>query len=180
MKKHTANNQKKKHKIEAVEVTSDCLTSRAGLALCVAYMNQIGIFTKLERYFGALRKSKKGLPLSELFKQVLCFMFDGTSRHISHFDQLAADHGYGAAIETDPAQLASSHQIKRLFGSFFLIHVLVFRRLLARVFIWRLCETRPAVVELGLDSMVMDNDDARCRDGVTPTYQNLGLRSVST
>jgi hypothetical protein len=40
MKKHTANNQKKKHKIDAIEVTSDCLTSRAGLALCVAYMNQ--------------------------------------------------------------------------------------------------------------------------------------------
>jgi hypothetical protein len=63
MKKHTANNQKKKHQIDAIEVTSDCLTSRAGLAPCVAYMNQIGIFTKLERYFGSLRKSKKGLPL---------------------------------------------------------------------------------------------------------------------
>ncbi|MBL0378216.1 MAG: IS1380 family transposase [Desulfofustis sp. PB-SRB1] len=171
MKRHTANNQKKKHQIDAIEVTSDCLTSRAGLAPCVAYMNQIGIFTKLERYFGSLRKSKKGLPLAELFKQVLCFMFDGTSRHVSHFDQLAADHGYGAAIETDPTQLASSHQIKRMFGSFFLIHVLVFRRLLAQVFIRRLGETRPAVVELGLDSMVMDNDDARCRNGVTPTYQ---------
>jgi hypothetical protein len=102
--------------------------------------NQIGIFTKLERYFGSLRKSKKGLPLSELFKQVLCFMFDSTSRHVSHFDQLAADHGYGAAIETDPAQLASSHQIKRMFGSFIPIHVLVFRRLLAQVFIRRLVE----------------------------------------
>jgi hypothetical protein len=51
MKTHTANNQKKKHQIEAVEVTSDCLTSRAGLVPCVAYMNQIGIFTKIERTF---------------------------------------------------------------------------------------------------------------------------------
>jgi hypothetical protein len=71
------------------------------LALCVADMNQIGIFTQRERYFGALRKSKKGLPLPELFKQVLCFMFDGTSRHLSYFDQLAADHGSGAAMESD-------------------------------------------------------------------------------
>jgi hypothetical protein len=38
-KKHTANNQKKKHQIDAIEVTSDCLTSRArsrtGLELLV-------------------------------------------------------------------------------------------------------------------------------------------------
>jgi hypothetical protein len=107
MKKHTANNQKKKHKIDAIEVSTDCLTSRAVLAPCVAYMNQIGIFTKLEPYFGA----------------------------------------------------------------FSLIHVLLFGHLLARLFIWRLGNTRAAVVELVLDRMVIDNDDARCRDGVTPTYQ---------
>jgi hypothetical protein len=29
MKKHTDNNQKKKHKIDAIEVSTDCLTSRA-------------------------------------------------------------------------------------------------------------------------------------------------------
>jgi hypothetical protein len=102
MKKHTDNNQKKKHQIDAIEVSTDCLTSRAGLALCVAYMNQIGIFTRLECYFGA----------------------------------------------------------------FSLIHVPLFRHLLARLFIWRLGNTRAAVVELGLDRMVIDNDEAHAATGL--------------
>ena len=32
---------------------------------------------------------------------------------------------------------------------------------------------RPAVVELGLDSMVMDNDAAAVRQGVEPTYKKV-------
>jgi hypothetical protein len=68
-------------------------------------------------------------------------------------------------------QIGIFTKLEPYFGAFSLIHVLVFRHLLARLFIWRLGNTRPAVVELGLDSMVVDNDDACCRDGVTPTYQ---------
>ena len=29
----------------------------------------------------------------------------------------------------------------------------------------------PTVIELGIDTMVMDNDDAKCRHGVKPTYK---------
>jgi hypothetical protein len=42
---------------------------------------------------------------------------------------------------------------------------------LQTLFLWRLRIVRPEVVELGIDTMVMDNDDALCRDGVKPTYK---------
>ena len=170
MKENSKNYRKKELKISAIETTNERLTGRAGLSLFVAYLHQIGIFPLLDRYFGSIRKSKKGISVFELFKQILCFMADGTSRHLIHFDQLADDPGAGS-IETDMGKMASSHRIKRFFKAFAWTRIFLFRKLLQRLFIWRLNIERPEVIELGIDTMVMDNDDAKCRHGVKPTYK---------
>jgi hypothetical protein len=171
MKENSRDYRKRKQKIDAIETTNERLTGRAGLALFVAYLHQIQVFPLIDRYFGSIRKSKKGVPVFELFKQVLCFMADGTSRHLSYFDQLAADPGYAGSIETDMAQMASSHRIKRFFKAFAWTRIFLFRKLLQRLFIWRLNIEQPEVIELGIDTMVLDNDDAKCRHGVKPTYK---------
>jgi hypothetical protein len=46
-----------------------------------------------------------------------------------------------------------------------------FRHMLQKLFIWRLKINQPDVIELGIDTMVMDNDDAGRRHGVKPTYK---------
>jgi hypothetical protein len=171
MKENSKNYRKKELKIHAIETTSDRLTGRAGLALFVSYLHQVGVFPLLDRFFGSIRKSKKGIDVFELFKQILCFMADGTSRHLTYFDQLAGDPGYAGSIETDMAQMASSHRIKRFFNAFAWTRIFLFRRLLQRLFIWRLRIAQPEIIELGIDTMVMDNDDAKCRHGVKPTYK---------
>jgi hypothetical protein len=163
--------RQKKLQISRIEKTSDRLTGRAGLSLFVAYMHGSGIFPILDHYFGSIRKSQKGLAVFELFKQVMCFMVDGTSRHVSYFDQLAKDAGYAGCIETDEGKMASSHRIKRFFKSFAWMRIFLFRQVLQTLFIWRLRIKQPDVIELGLDTMVMDNDDANCRQGVKPTYK---------
>jgi hypothetical protein len=66
----------------------------------------------LEHLFGSIRKSAKGQPVSEIFKQVFGFLLDGTSRHLVYFDALKKDEGYAAAIETAPEQMLSSHAVK--------------------------------------------------------------------
>ena len=68
--------------------------------------------------------------------------------------------------------LASSHAVKRFFGKFSFVRVYLFRHLLQILFIRRLKKTCPTVIVLGLDSMVLDNDDALKRHGVQPTYKN--------
>ena len=171
MGKDSKNYRKKKLQISRIEKTGERLTGRAGLSLFIAYMHGIGIFPILDHYFGSLRKSKKGVAVFELFKQVLCFMVDGTSRHVAYFDQLAKDTGYAGSIETDEKKMASSHRIKRFFKAFAWTRIFLFRRLLQTLFIWRLKIKQPDVIELGLDTMVMDNDDANCRHGVKPTYK---------
>jgi hypothetical protein len=69
--------------------------------------------------------------------------------------------------------MASSHQVKRFLNGFTWTRVFLFRRLLQTLFLWRLQITKPDVIELGIDTMVMDNDDALCRKGVKPTYKKI-------
>ena len=161
------------HVIDRVEATSDTLTSRGGLALFVRYLRNIGIDPVLERLFGSIRKSAKGQPVSGVFKQLFCFLVDGTSRHLVYFDALKEDAGYAAAIETAPERLLSSHAVKRFFGAFSWVRIWLFRYLLQHLFLWRLKIRQPKVVVLGMDTMVMDNDEAQKRHGVEPTYKKV-------
>jgi hypothetical protein len=164
-------NKSQTHRITEVDVTDDIITGRGGLTLFVRYLTSINILPLLSESFGNLRKSDKGLSVVKLFKQIFCFLFDGTSRHISYFDDLAQDKGYAAAIETDIEDMASSHTVKRFFRLFAWFHSGLFRKILNRLFVWRLKLSLPHIVELAIDTMVMDNDEAIERHGVEPTYK---------
>lgn len=159
--------------IDQIETTSETLTARAGLALFSRYLRSLGLLSELERLFGALRKSEKGLPIPVLFHQIFCFFLDGTSFSLVRFDELKEEDGYAGAIEVDPESMASSHQIKRFFYGFSLGRIWLFRRLIQQLFLWRLRVRDPEVVILGMDTMVMDNDDANAREGVEPTYKGV-------
>lgn len=173
MSNNTRDNRKVNPKIDEIGITDEKITGRGGLSLFVKYLEGIKIWPHLNRLFGALRKSRKGLPVCEILGQLICFFVDGTSRHVVHFDRLKEDAGYAAAIETSPARMISSHAVKRFLRSFWFPRMYLFRRLLQKLFIWRLKITRPSVIILGLDAMILDNDDAKCRHGVEPTYKKV-------
>jgi hypothetical protein len=157
--------------IRKVETTSDTLTSRGGLALFVKYINGTGVLPILLDFFGNIRKTKKGLNVSNIFKQVFCWFYDGTSRHVVSFDELKKDEGYAATIENTTDEMASSHQIKRFFGKFSYFYRWKFRRVLQQMFVWRLQIIKPDIINLTIDTMVMSNDEALRRHGVKPTYK---------
>lgn len=170
---------KSKCKINKVDVTDDTLTGRGGLALFVRYLTSINIYAILLDYFASIRRSKKGQPIWNIFKQVFCFFYDGTSRHLTYFDQLKKDEGYAAVIENSPNEMLCSHQVKRFFKAFSWLCGGIFRKILKRLFIWRLKIQRPEKIELTIDLMVMDNDEAEKRHGVQPTYKNVkGFESL--
>lgn len=160
-------------RISKVAVTSDSLSGRGGLALFSRYIRNIGLFPRVQRLLGGLRKNGKGAGVSEIFHQVLCFLMDGTSRHLVYFDALRGDEGYAGSIETAPERMASSHTVKRFFHAFGWGRIWMFRRILRQLFLWRLNSERPSVIRLGLDSMVMDNDEAVARQGCQPTYKKV-------
>jgi len=41
----------------------------------------------------------------------MSFFLDGSSRHLTYFDQRKEDEGYAASSESNPAQLCPSHSI---------------------------------------------------------------------
>jgi hypothetical protein len=51
----------------SVLVSGGGLTGRAGLSLFVSYLHNIDIFPLIDRLFSTIRKSKKGLPVFEIF-----------------------------------------------------------------------------------------------------------------
>jgi hypothetical protein len=159
--------------IQRLETTKDCLTGRAGLVFFSRYVRNIGILAELDRVFGSIRRSQKGLPVADLFHQSLCFFFEGTSRHLTRFDALKEDAGHAGAIETAPERMASSHTMKRFFGAFRGPQNFGFRRVLQQLFLWMLKRQAPEVVVLGIDAMVMNNDEAKQRQGVEPTYKRV-------
>ena len=166
------NGYKSKCKINKIGVTDDTLSGRGGMALFVKYLSSVEIYPLLQSFFGDIRKNNKGLAVWNMFKQIFCWFYDGTSRHLNYFDQLKGDEGYASIIENDHDEMASSHQMKRFFKSFSWVCGGVFRKILRKMFIWRLRIEKPDVIDLTIDTMVMDNDEAHKREGVQPTYKN--------
>jgi hypothetical protein len=160
-------------RIHKLEVTGDTLTSRGGLAFFVKYAESIGIVGLLLSKFAGLKKSVKGVAVGNLFLQALYFLLDGSSRHLSYFDELQRDEGYRAVVEMAEKQMASSHAMKRFFGAFNIFHAAAFRWVLRELLVWRLQREQPRAVVMTLDTMVMDNDEALKREGCDPTYKKV-------
>ncbi len=166
-------------KIARVEITDDTITGRGGLALFSRYLTTVGILKILGIEFKSLRKSSKGKSIEILFKQIFCWLMDGTSRHLTYFDHLKSDSGYAATLELNKDDLASSHTMKRFFKSFWIGSIVPFRKILSQLFSWRLKIDLPRIIELTIDTMVMDNDEAKVRHGVKPTYKKkLGFQPL--
>jgi len=159
--------------IDSIEKISDTLSDRAGLTLFSRYLSKVGIYSKITKYFGSMRKSKKGIPIENVFKQLFCYFTDGTSFHLTHFDDMAKDKGYVETIENTERAMLSSHSAKRFFKSFSPARIWKFRKLLQDLFIWRLGIEKPNIVIPGIDTMVMDNNSAKIREGVSPTYKKV-------
>jgi hypothetical protein len=162
-----------KPSIDAIEVTSDCLADRGGLPLIMRYLDQSGLMPQLTDVFKRYRCNQKGASVDDILRQTLAFLIDGTSRHLTRFDELKRDPGYAATLETPLNRLASSHAIKRFFNKVVNVDDRPLRTLLRDMGVSRICHERPEVVELFLDTMVLDNDGADQRQGVTPTYKKV-------
>jgi len=167
MEKHESS-----RRISKVESTTDTLTGRGGLSLFVRYLSEIGIYKVLCPAFVKVKKRDRTCSLANVFKQVICFFMDGSSRHMSYFDELKKDGGYAAAIGNEEGEMVSSHGMKRFFKRLVWVHGRVFRKILRdELWVWRLRQEQPEQIVLTVDTMVMDNDEALKREGVQPTYK---------
>ena len=167
-------------KITKIGITNDKLSARGGLLFFLRYIEKIGLYSLVSgTILSKLTKSNKGLQLRGFLKQMFAFFIDGTDMSISGFDQRKEDEGYASLLENRIDEMASSHQIKRFFSKISIVNNLIFNKILHELFIWRLKITKPTIIELGIDTMVMDNDYAKKREGNETTYKKKkGFQSL--
>ena len=158
--------------ITKVEATPDALTGRGGLIFILRYLEGIKFFHLLANVLIGVRKNRKGKAVEFILRQIMARMIDGTDKSISSFDQTKKDAGYAAAIEVEQEELVSSHMVKRFFRKFTGLKYMLYRKVLQELFVWRLIIQQPRIIILDMDTMILDNDDARKRHGVDVTYKN--------
>lgn len=95
---------------------------------------------------------------------MFAFCMDRTNTAVSHFDQLKTDKGYAAILVNNTEKMASSHQIKHFFIKLSVVTNLIFNKILHQLFLRSLKIEQPKIVFLGIDTMVLDNDDAKKRE----------------
>lgn len=164
---------KKQAKISAIEITNEKLSGRGGIFLFLRFIENTGFCALFEKYFGFIKGSKKGLSCRQFLLQLLAYFIDATDLSMCGFDRRKRDSGYAGLLENKPAQMASSHQMKRFFEKLGPLGNRLYRLVLLQLFIWRLKIEQPAVIKLFVDSVVWDNDHADKRQGVEPTYKKV-------
>lgn len=159
-------------KITKIGVTNDKISGRGGLAIFLRYIAKTRLNSLISNIFLAkVKVHSKGLQLEQFLKQIFAHFIDGTDMAMTGFDTRKNDQGYAAVLENKSSQMASSHQIKRFFLKLSILPNKLYRKILHELFIWRLTLEKPGVIILGIDTMVMDNDDAKKREGCEPTYK---------
>jgi hypothetical protein len=158
--------------ITAVETTIDKITGRGGISFILRYLEKIKLFHLMDRLLGDVWGSRKGKGSGFIVRQLLAKMIDGSDLTIQGFDRIGKDTGYAAAIEVSQEDMLSSHTVKRFFKKFMGARYKVYRKVLLELFVWRLNILKPGIIVLDMDTMVLDNDDAQKREGVSVTYKN--------
>jgi len=165
--------RKNQQTIKKIEITSDKISGRGGLAFFLRYVERTGFYELTEKVLGHIRISTKGLSLYQFLKQLIACFIDGTYMSMESFNDRKKDSGYSAVLENQEKAMSSSHQMKRFFRKLMDNNIgnTIYRKILHKLFLWRLHIEKPTIIILGVDTMVMDNNDAQQREGVEPTYK---------
>ena len=160
-------------KITKIGITNDKISGRGGLLFILRYIEKIEIYGLIsDVILKKIKVNPKGLQLQQFLKQIFACFFDGTDMSMTGFDTKKNDQGYAAVLENKSFEMASSHQMKRFFAKLSIVPNQLYRLILHRLFIWRLRIEKPRIIILGIDTMVMDNDSSRKREGCETTYKH--------
>ena len=161
IKKTRKSKKECRRKIKKIGITTNCLSSQAGLAPFVNFINGTGICDELAQVFKDLRKSKKGIELEEAFLQLVLFFADGRESSLNTFDTLKENEAWQKLLGCEVA--LGTAALKRILHKAYTVDVEMIRPLIRRVFLSALKAKNPNKVILFLDSSVYDNDGAKCR-----------------
>jgi len=159
------------HTINSVNITDTTISSRGGLTFISHYLEKIKFYRLIDKKVTGFRASLKGKATSFIIRQILLFFIDGSHKAISGFDMLKKNEGYASVLEVSKQNLLSSHAVKRLFTKFSYLKCGILRVILNTLFTWRLQIVKPEKIVIDIDTMVLNNDDAKKRHGCDVSYK---------
>ena len=159
--------------ISKIEITSDTLTARGGIALILRYFDQCGLWKLFSSKIGHLRFSGKGKDISTIARQILASFVDGTDVSMNGFNRRSKAPELAALLECEQNDILSGESIRRFFEKFNGSRYRLLRPILNELFIWRLKMEKPKVIQLYIDTMVLDNEQGHMREGCKPTYKKV-------
>ena len=159
--------KKVKKGIKEIQATGEVLTARAGLGIFSQYIeSQIWLMQLLQSCDG--KGSRKGLHPGEQLRQTLLNCIDGTSTHLSVFDEKCADPSYAPLIGAD--KLLSTSSAKRMLAH---MKPRTIRRIIEMSFMKRLKKEKAPYIKLDLDTVVFENNSSQTREGCSVTYKRV-------
>jgi hypothetical protein len=158
-------------KIQEIGITRESLTGRGGMAFIIKYIKNINVISVVSEVFKGIRKSRKGKDIETIIEQMIYNSIDGSKQTMTRFDELKEDGSYLKTIEINENEAVSSHSMKRFFKAVNEFMLKKLQKTMLRMFVWRLKITKPEIIILGADTMVLNNNDAHKREGVSPTYK---------
>jgi len=160
--------RKSKKGITVIKETDEILTSRAGLGFASQYVDsQDWLMEKLVSC-GDFKGSRKGLHPGEQLRQMLLNFIDGTSTHLSGFDEKCQDPSYAPLIGAD--KLLSTSSAKRMLAH---TKPRTICRMIEMSFMKRLKKEKSPYIKLDLDTVVFENDSSQTREGCSVTYKRV-------
>ena len=159
------------HTINTVNITDTTISSRGGLTLISHYLEKIKFYRLIDKKVTGFRSNLKGKATSFIIRQILLFFINGSHKAISGFDILKKDEGYASVLEVSKQNLLSSHAVKRFFAKFSYLKCGILRVILNTLFTWRLQIEKPDKIVIDIDTMVLNNDDAKKRHGGDVSYK---------
>lgn len=154
--------------IRKIQTTDEILTARSGLGFISEYVDNQKWLQELLKSCKDLKGNSKGLHPGEQIRQILLNFVDGTSTHLSAFDEKQRDPSYAPLIGAD--ELISTSSAKRLLQR---MRPRTIQRMIERFFIKRLQKEKAPYIKLDLDTVVFDNDSATVREGCSVTYKRV-------
>ena len=160
-------------KIDNIEESDDFLTGRGGLAIIDRYMSNIPWLSDLLKSMDFLKRNRNGIPVSDIIYQMIINFIDGTSPHLSYFDDLKEDPTYAALLGKEQELLAGTSVIKRMLKKCSFSRKRGFKHFYERFFIWRMKVEEAPYIKIDVDTVVFENSTSTIRKGVSWTYKKV-------
>ena len=157
--------KKVKKGIGEIQATGEILTARAGLGVVSHYIERQKWLMKMLQSCGDMKGSRKGLHPGEQLRQFMLNCIDGTSTHLSVFDEKCLDPSYAPLIGAD--KLLSTSSAKRMLSH---TKPRTIRRMIEMSFMKRLKKEKAPYIKPDLDTVVFENDSSQTREGCSVTY----------